>query len=402
MDRRRLLDILEAGLRAADGRRCVRESLRRGRPPGPLHLIAAGKSAAHMTLGAVDALGVDIVDGIVVTRRGYADDALSTDPRFRVLESSHPVPDDTSLVAGAALMEYASGLPPGAPVLVLVSGGASSLVEVLPAGLGAAELDRANRWLLGSGLDIFSVNAVRRRMSRIKDGGLAAALWGRDVVALYLSDVCGDDPAWIGSGLLQRIESRLPGGLPGWLSACLTPSPDVPTGNVEHRIVANLRTAIDACAERAAGMNGNVTVDGNWLEGPVEDAARTIVAGLCDGSPGIRMWGGETTVVLPERPGRGGRSQHLALCCAMAIQGRRDLMVLCSATDGADGPGEDAGALIDGGTVLRGTDGGLDAADCLARADAGSFLEASGDLIYTGPTTTNVNDIVIGVVLGSG
>ncbi len=399
MDRRSLLEIFDAGLRAADGRRCVRDCLIEERPAGPIHLIAVGKSASPMAAGAADALGRDIVDGLIVARHGYAGGDGAADPRFRVLEASHPVPDESSLAAGQHLMAYADALPRGAPVLVLISGGASSLVEVLPPGVGTEMLERANRWLLGSGLDIFSVNAVRRRMSRIKNGGLASALWGRPVLALYVSDVRGDDPAWIGSGLLQRCDAELPDDLPGWLADCLGPgdAPRVPSGPVEHRVVANLGTALDACAARAAAMASRVTVHPEWLEGQAEVAARRIVDGLQDGPPGIHLWGGETTVTLGQRPGRGGRSQHLALCCALEIRGRTDLQILCCATDGTDGSSEDAGALVDGGTVERGIDGGLDPAACLAAADSGSFLEASGDLLYTGPTTTNVNDIVIGV-----
>jgi hydroxypyruvate reductase len=399
VDRRSLLEILDAGLRAADGRRCVRDCLVEERPAGPIHLIAVGKCASAMAAGATDALGKDIVDGLIVTRHGYAGGHCAADARFRVLEASHPVPDESSLAAGERLMAYVGALPRGAPVLALISGGASSLVEVLPPGVGIDVLERANRWLLGSGLDIFSINAVRRRMSRIKNGGLASALWGRPVLALYVSDVRGDDPAWIGSGLLQRGNAELPEDLPGWMADCLGAgdAPRVPVGLVKHRVVANLGTALDACASRANGMVSRVTVHPEWLEGQAEAAALRIVDGLQDGPPGIHLWGGETTVTLPQRPGRGGRSQHLALCCAMAIRGRIDLQVLCSATDGTDGSSEDAGALVDGNTVGRGVDGGLDPAACLAAADAGSFLEASGDLLYTGPTTTNVNDIVIGV-----
>ena len=145
--------MLDAGLRAADGRRCTRDYLKSERPPGPLHLLAVGKAAAAMTMGAVDALGVDIADGILVTRDGYGDPTPEADTRFRVLKSAHPVPDASSLAAGASLMDYAESLPGGAPILALISGGASSLVEVPRPGVDAEDLSRVNRWLLGSGLD---------------------------------------------------------------------------------------------------------------------------------------------------------------------------------------------------------------------------------------------------------
>lgn len=132
------------------------------------------------------------------------------------------------------------------------------------------------------------------------------------------------------------------------------------------------------------------------LDVSVDEAALRIVSSLKEGPEGVQVWGGEPTVRLPAKPGRGGRNQHLALRCATAIQGCGNLQILCAATDGADGPGEDAGALVDGESVQRGRDAGMDPEACLVRADSGSFLEAAGDLIFTGPTSTNVNDIVIG------
>lgn len=398
MDRASLLQILDAGLGAADGRRCVREFLVSQRPVGPLHLIAVGKAAAAMSLGALDVLGADVVDGYVVTRTGYGDPELASMPGIRLVESSHPVPDRLSLEAGEGLLAYAAAVKPGSGVIALVSGGASSLVEALPEGVDACELDRINRWLLGSGLDIFGVNAVRRRLSRIKDGRLAAALGGHPVFALYLSDVMGDDPAWIGSGLFQRTEVSLPEELPDWIAGIVhagTPPP-APAAHVEHHVVGNLARVLDACERSARSLGLEVTRHGQWLEGPVQEAAAQVVNQLDAGPAGIHLWGGETTMILPADSGRGGRNQHLALCCAVSIEGRDDLAILCSATDGTDGSGEDAGGLVDGGTIQRGRDGGADPVTCLARADSGTFLEASGDLIYTGPTSTNVNDVVIG------
>ncbi len=404
MYRKDLLEILDAGLGAADGRRNVREFLCDQRPVGPVHLIAIGKSAPAMTLGALEALGDDVSDGFVVTRPGYAGAELGTVPRLQVLESAHPVPDARSIRAGQALLAYAGSLAPGAAVVVLISGGASSLVEVLPPWVDPGDLSRLNRWLLASGLDILSINAVRRRLSRIKDGGLACALWGHPVLALYLSDVEGDDPAWIGSGLLRRAAAPLPRDLPDWVFGLVRREnvADSPTARVEHHVIVNLETALTACETRGRSLGYPVSRHREWLKGPVTGAAERIVAGLDTGAAGIHLWGGETTVTLPASPGRGGRNQHLALCCAVAIDRREDLAVLCAASDGTDGNSDDAGALVDGGTVQRGVDGGADVDRCLAAADSATFLEAAGDLIYTGPTTTNVNDMVIGLRIGPG
>ncbi len=404
MDRDALLSILGAGLEAADGGRCVREFLRDRRPRGPLALIAVGKASTAMTLGAVDVLGDDIEGGYVVTPVGHGDEALSAMPGFRTVESSHPVPDERSLEAGDGLLSFVSSMAPGTRVLALISGGASSLVESLPEGVDGGDLGRVNQWLLGSGLDIFEVNAVRRRLSMLKDGRLASALQGHPVLALYLSDVEGDDPAWIGSGLLARAESALPAGLPRWLMALIDagPPPGSPAARVESHVVGNLARALDGCEARARQLGLPVTRHGQWLGGPVPGAAERIVSDLDHGRAGVHLWGGETTMVLPANPGRGGRNQHLALCCATAIRGRDDLAVLCCATDGVDGNSEDAGGLVDGQSIRRGRDGGADPDDCIRRADSGTFLESAGDLIFTGPTSTNVNDVVIGLKAASG
>lgn len=406
MSRRRLLEILEAGLAAVDGETCTARSLAAAGPTGMFDLIAVGKSACAMTRGLLRIRSPELQRGLIITRRGYADPSLGADHRLRMLETGHPVPDQSSLDGGAALLEFAHGIESGREVICLISGGASSLVEVLRAGLGLSELERVNRWLLASGLDIRSVNAVRRRLSRIKGGGLAAALRGHRVTACYISDVPGDDPADIGSGLLSASAAALPEDLPEWLSAVLGPCPsEVPGGGrVAHRIVADLGRALDACAKAAEAAGFRVVRHGTRLRGDPEWAARRIVdavdaAGAAPAT--VHLWGGETTPRLPPAPGRGGRNQHLALCCARRIAGRSGLSILCAATDGSDGNSSDAGGLVDGGTVARGEAAGLDPAQSLARADAGVFLEASGDLISTGPTATNVTDLVIGLNAGS-
>jgi hydroxypyruvate reductase len=161
--------------------------------------------------------------------------------------------------------------------------------------------------------------------------------------------------------------------------------------------VGSVGTALTACEAEARRRGSRVVRHARRLDLDTEQAADLIVETLLREDPGVHLWGGETTVRLPAAPGRGGRNQHLALACAIRLAGRDGIDILCGATDGSDGPGEDAGGLVDGGTVARGELGGLDAARCLAAADAGSFLAAAGDLVSTGPTGTNVNDLVVGV-----
>jgi hydroxypyruvate reductase len=189
--------------------------------------------------------------------------------------------------------------------------------------------------------------------------------------------------------------------LPDWLAGVLQPVAErAEAGTVVRRIVASLDLALDAA--EAAGRRQGFAVyraAGHLADDAALTAAR-LVGEVVAGPPGVYLWGGETTVTLPPTPGRGGRNQHLALAAAMALAGRDDICLLSVGTDGSDGPTEDAGALVDGGTVARGALHGFDAADCLARADAGSLLEASDDLVNTGPTGTNVTDLVIALKTG--
>ncbi len=404
MSRRALLEIYRAGIEAADGRRAVAAALRDEPLSPPVRVIALGKAAPAMALGALDVLGDGIVDGLVVTRRGGRVVELDRAAGWIQLEAAHPLPDETSLAAGEAVLARAAQPDPAAAWLFLVSGGSSSLVEVPAPGVRLDDLRRANDWLIGSGLPIAAVNAVRRRLSMIKDGRLGARVGGRERVAMYVSDVPGDAVWDIGSGLLAAAPAApLPAGLPGWLSALLEATPPAaPPAPVRHRVVSSLSVALAGCEAEARRHAARVLRSDSRLDVEVETAADLIVGRLLTGRPAIRLWGGETTVRLPPAPGRGGRNQQLALACAIRLAGCPGVAVLCGATDGSDGPGEDAGGLVDGGTVGRGEAAGLSAADCLARADAGRFLAAAGDLVSTGPTSTNVNDLMIGVLSACG
>lgn len=397
MRRRRLLEIFHAGLEAADGRAAVASALATEPRPRRVDLIAVGKCAPVMTRGAMDVWGETLRAGILVAPRGALDTTGAPDGRISVFEASHPVPDASSLEAGRALTDFLAASPGDAFLLFLLSGGASSLVERPVAGVDLAALRQANEWLLRSGLDIAAVNAVRRRLSRIKGGGLARLAAGREALALCVSDVEGDSPADIGSGLLCVPAAGTLPPMPEWLREMTVAAPvPAPVPAVRHRVVASLRTALAGCRRQAEVLGLAVRVVPDYLAGDARGVAGRVAAELDRVGEGVCLMGGETTVCLPPRPGRGGRNQHLALAVALQIEGRADLAVLCAGTDGRDGPTEDAGALVDGGTILRGRDAGLDPRRCLDAADSGSFLEAAGDLVYTGHTGTNVNDLVIG------
>lgn len=351
-----------------------------------------------MALGARDALGDRPGAGVIVGPRGFADAELNKLP-FRLIEAGHPLPDAGSLQAGAAIVALIERAPADASFLCLISGGASALVEHLPDGVDLEALVDLNRWLLGSGLDIAAMNRIRQAVSTLKGGRLAVALAGRTCLALLISDVPGDDPALIGSGLLCAARGplpRIPDGLRRRLRLAPPPAPDDPAfRSIRHEVIASPEVALEAARAAAEAAGYPAVVATERLRGDAAEAGSRIAQALTGGAPGVRLWAGETTVELPSEPGRGGRCQHLALAAAIELAGMNDCVLLAAGTDGRDGPGAPAGAIVDGGTLARGR--GRDARACLRRAHSGAFLEAAGDLLHTGPTGTNVADLVIGI-----
>lgn len=409
--RQQLLQIYSEALEAVNGRPCVRDWLAE-HPIGdqPVRVVAVGKAATAMMQGAVEALGDGLDKGLVITRAGYQDELAG---RVTTVVSSHPQFSEASLRAGRCLLEFVRECGPNMTLLVLVSGGASSLVEVLPEGVDLAFLTQVNDWLLSHPLPIHQVNRVRTGLSAIKGGKLAAYVRAERCWQLTLSDVIGNDLAVIGSGLLAGPSSTTvteEPDLPDWIrlrTDAIRKEPVHPSrknlvGRVQHVILADnqrLREAIIVAARsRGLAINGN-----GLMQGEAESFAKQCSRTLSSGQPGLSIWGGETVVRLPARPGEGGRCQQLALAVALQLAGLDDVVLLAAGTDGSDGPGSSrgdvAGAMIDGQTIARGTTQGLDAKAALQRADAGRFLDASGDLIDTGPTGSNVNDVVLGLKL---
>lgn len=377
-----LLGCLEAALAAVDARACTGNALTSESLQGEWRVIAIGKAAGSMARGALEVLGERVTGAIVVTKPGHCAAAVADDSRMWLLESAHPVPDERSLAAGSAVADFVSGSPADAQLLFLVSGGASSLVEVLADGVTLEELQAVNSLALGSGIDIGATNARRRALSRLKGGGLARLAGRRRCLALMVSDVPGDDPAVIGSGLLHASTHPGAGAIPV----------------IPYRIVANVRQACRAAARHAVSRGLGVSVARRRFRGNAALLGARFARRLVAAQRGcLLVWGGESTVRLPANPGTGGRNQHLALAAALELRGRSGVALLAAGTDGVDGLTDDAGALVDGGTCERGEDAGLEPGACLARADSGSFLEASGDLVYTGPTLTNVGDLVLGL-----
>jgi len=403
MDRRHvLLSVFQQAIAAVNGHTRVRAALSEmGFSEGPWRIIAVGKAASAMTLGAFDVLGMQVKSALVVTKTGHVDSELAAIRGVRCMEAGHPVPDARSLEAGAALLEEIAAAPKSERLLFLISGGSSSLVEALRPGLSLDTLVEFNRWALSSGLDIAAINALRRRMSSIKGGRLLARLAGRDVLALFVSDVPGNDPDVIGSGLLGMPKAEpLPESVPPWVRSLADDArelPDVSRARITRRVVASLEDAV-AAAHRFATDQGLKTLSApRRFAGDAVELANRFCHEMKLSDAQLHIWAGESTVRLPAAPGEGGRNQHMALAAARLLVGHDDLTLLAAGTDGTDGTTPDAGAVVDAGTLERGTVGGYDADDCLARADSARFLEASGDLVHTGPTGTNVGDLVLGL-----
>jgi hydroxypyruvate reductase len=401
--RKNLLQIFQSALAAVNGRVCVRERLKERPLPGKVYMIAVGKAACAMAQGAHDVMGNNLVDALIITKKGHAEPLP-----WPVLEAGHPLVDESSLEAGRQLLAFVDRIPGDASVIVLISGGASALVEALPPQLSLERFQEINRWVLGSGLDINDYNRIRRRLSRLKGGRLAKLLYPRRVLCLVVSDVPGNDLRAIGSGPLVADEDlRRPltlRGLPDFITAALAHMPPAPAPddacfqNVKREIVATLDNAKSAAVEAAKEQGYQAMLESGFISGDALEAGARLARKLSNAESGtVHVWGGETTVQLPPSPGRGGRNQSLALAAAMMLRGHDDTWFLSAGTDGTDGPTDDAGALVDGGTLARGESAGYNAEQALARADAGTFLEASGDLIQTGPTGTNVMDLMLGL-----
>ncbi len=376
-----LLALLRTGLNRVEGRRCVRAALE-GRERGrePVWLAAVGKAAESMALGAHDALGGAIERALLITRDPPTSPELAALPGLEVLLGAHPLPDERSLAAGERLLAWVDALPGAVQPLFLISGGASSLVEVPVAGVTLHDLEELTHRSFAEGMAIGELNRQRAALSRIKGGRLAERLGDRPARALFISDVPEDDPRIIGSGLM---------------------GPAAGGDRVERQVVASVDQAVAAVAEAGAERGLLVQASSRRFAGDAMRLAVRFAHELFLSPAQLCVWGGESTVALPPHPGRGGRNQHLALAAARLIAGHAELLLLAAGTDGIDGVTEDAGALVDAESCARLALAELDVEQSLRQADSARALEASGDLVHTGPTGTNVGDLVIGLKLAS-
>ena len=367
----KLKTIWDAAIDAVAGSSAVLHALRADTPFEPDLIMAVGKAAAGMCSGALEAFPG--CTAMVVTKYGHADADLKRAPGIEIIEAAHPIPDENSLRAGRLLLERMRAMPTGSRVLLLVSGGASALAEALPEDMTLDDLQAITDEMIAGGKTIGQINARRKQTSLIKDGKLIEAFAGAEIRIYAISDVEGDSIEVIGSGLGDCCRAKT---------------------RAKSTIIASNGIARERAAARAQELGLEVRLNEETLYGDVFELAPGIGEHLKHAEPGIYIWGGEPTVVLPEQPGRGGRNQGLALALAEYIEGRADVGLLVAGTDGTDGPTTAAGGLVNGDSW-----GPADAArDALERADAGPYLEQRGALFVTGPTNTNVMDLVIAIV----
>ena len=397
--------LLSAMFEAAVGAADPRKVLARHLPPPPSGrcvVVGAGKAAGSMA-AAVEAAWPDVdLSGVVVAPYGYGVDC----PRIKVREAAHPVPDANSVLAAEEILAAVQGLGPDDLVLALISGGGSAVMCLPAPGLTLDDKRITNRLLLNSGLDIRTMNAVRRRLSAIKGGKLAAAAGPAHVVTLAISDIPGDDPNAIASGPtapvadahfdMDAVIARLGPTLPAKVAELLA-QPEEPVNAAPRAItlIATPAAALEAAAEVARAHGVTPVLLGDDLEGESRAVAIEMAERARRSSaPTVLISGGETTVTIDGgSAGRGGRNTEFTLALACDLAGQANIWALAGDTDGEDGANLGAaGAIAAPDTLARARAAGLDAEAFLAGHDSGSFFEQLGDLVITGPTLTNVND----------
>ncbi|ABC90589.1 hydroxypyruvate reductase protein [Rhizobium etli CFN 42] len=405
-----LKSLFDAAVRAADPLTGIKSHLPE-KPKGRTVVIGAGKGAAQMAR-ALESAWEGPIEGLVVTRYGYG-----CETRFiEIIEAAHPVPDAVGFAAARRLMETVNRLTEDDLVIALICGGGSALLPAPPEGLTLEDEIALNEMLLASGAPISAMNVVRKHLSTIKGGRLAAATKAR-VVSLIVSDIPGDNPAHVASGptvpddstrhdaleIIRQYGLQLPQAALDHLNSpkADAPRPDDPVFlRHEHHIIASAGVSLAAAAAKAKSQGITPAILSDAIEGESRDVALVHAAIAREvvgrnrpfSKPVVILSGGETTVTLRAKGGKGGRNGEFTLAMALAIDGQDGIDVLAADTDGIDGSEDNAGAFADGGTVKRLRAAGLDPRPLLDGNDSYSAFQTIGDLFETGPTGTNVND----------
>ncbi len=403
-----LRQLFDRAVEVADPMRSLAQHLP-ARPEGRVVVVGAGKASARMAEAVEAAWGP--CEGLVITRYGYGRPCRG----IEIVEAAHPVPDEAGFRATARMLDLLGGLGDDTFVLALISGGASALLVAPVDGVTLADKSAVNAALLASGAPIDRMNTVRKHLSRVKGGQLAAAAWPARMLSLMISDVPGDDPAFIGSGptvpdrstaaeargILDRWQVEVPDSV---REALNRPTGVVPPGDprmsrVENLLYAAPSQSLAAAAEMARRAGCEVRLLGDALEGEARDVAREqaeLALGVkaerpAGASPVLLLSGGELTVTR-RGSGVGGPNAEFSLALAIALAGAPGIHAIACDTDGVDGAAEVAGAVLTPATLEKAKLAGIDPVSALAANDAHSFFGAIGDQVVTGPTLTNVND----------
>lgn len=379
-------------------------------------IVGAGKAARGMAAGAVELLGERVTGGSIAV----PSDRHRPLSRVDVWEAGHPIPDVRSLAAAAEALRIARAASEEDLVLCLLSGGASALWTAPAGELTLGDIQQLGAQLLAVGAPIQQINTVRRHVSRIAGGRLARRAAPARLMTLAISDVIGGAPHDIGSGptvpdptgylealsvMVERGISASPAvrhHLHAGAAGELNERPATVSGTASFHLIGSIREALAAAAEEAVRLGYRASVVSDRLQGPAgaaggEIARAALAAAAAGGGPQALLWGGETTVEL-RGSGKGGRNQELVLSAAISLAGARDVVIAALATDGVDGPTPAAGAIVDPSTLARGRAAGQDPEHALADNDSYTFLDAAGDLFVTGPSGTNVNDLVVALI----
>lgn len=380
-------------------------------PRGRCVVVGAGKASAAMAAALEAAWPSVDLSGVVVTRYGHA---VPTG-RIEIIEASHPVPDDRSAEAAKRILAAVEGLTADDMVIALISGGGSALMVSPAEGMTLEDKMAVNRALLASGATISEMNAVRKHLSRIKGGRLALAAKPARVVSLLISDVPGDDPSEIASGptvadpsdieTVREIVSRYALDLPENVRKVLEKGEETPkAGDIAEdiRLIAAPSLALQAAADEAVKLGLTPLILGDSLEGESRDVG-AVMAGIAISArrkglplkgPAVLLSGGETTVTIGKGPaGKGGRNTEFLLSLALTLKGADGIWAIAGDSDGIDGVEDAAGAVVTPDTLARMRAAGVDPRQSLVSHDSYTAFRAAGDLVVTGPTLTNVNDI---------
>jgi hydroxypyruvate reductase len=403
-----LQDLFERAVEVADPMRSLAAHLP-AKPAGRVVVVGAGKASARMAEAVEAAWGP--CEGLVITRYGYGRPCAG----IEIVEAAHPVPDAAGVAATGRMLALLAGLGEADFVLALISGGASALLVAPAEGVTLEEKQAVNRALLASGAPIDRMNVVRKHLSRVKGGQLAAAAWPARMLALMISDVAGDDPAFIGSGptvgdgstpaearaVLERWGVEVPASVHAALAG---PTGVVPPGDprlsrVQNVVFAAPAQSLEAAAAMARSRGVEVRLLGDAVEGEARDVAaaqaamaQEIAAGRAPDDPPVLLLSGGELTVTRRGDGLGGPNAEFCLALAVALNGTPGIHALACDTDGVDGAAEVAGAMVGPDTLARAAALGLDPRAALEANDSHGFFGRIGDQVVTGPTLTNVND----------